>query len=722
MKVNRIHIILCLLGLSLPIMASNISGNTEFLKRNYEGAIEEYKKTINATDSTDSKDKSVAFAKFRVGECYSNLNNPEEAVNYLNEAIISGYQHADAYLIYGKNLQKLGKYKLAKAAFEEVERLQPTNPLVKNLKASCDFAVRFSSQNPISPEEYIKGVNTADMEYGIGFYKSGIIYATTSKDKDEYRSQMFFTDSSDEFSSSRSVDNMIKSGKKPNMGTFAIDTLNSIMYYTKCINNENNDCFIYYSVFKKDKWKNKGVLPIGDRHTDAAHPALSENGKRLYFTSNRSGGYGGSDIWYIEKKQNGKWDYKPINAGAVVNTAGNEAFPYVVGNTLIFASDGGVGFGGYDLYSAVIDGKSISGVQNLYRPINSSYDDINIIVSEKNDEAFLISNRKTDTQDDIYRFKGIFSATMISGHVYDKKTGEPLSGAQVILNGMGKSQTVQTNEEGYYYAFVEAGDFYKLIASSMGYLSDIAMTKTEKTSIGSFPVEQDFYLSQAAMSISGRVYDMETNEPFINEDVMLYQDGKVVQQTKTDITGRYTFTDLENGKEYQVKVNKPNFLSISSKPFRYSENDSNNSQFDLASIPSAGNAYSSEDKRYNKEGAVVGWGKEIFLYDIYYNFDSAKLLPESKHALDKIILLLQSNPTLKLEFGSHTDSRGTHEYNDKLSDERAKSVVDYLVEAGIDRTRLTWRGYGKRHPLIAKPATEGEHRMNRRTSFKIVEN
>ena len=563
MKVNRIHIILCLLGLSLPIMASNISGNTEFLKRNYEGAIEEYKKTINATDSTDSKDKSVAFAKFRVGECYSNLNNPEEAVNYLNEAIISGYQHADAYLIYGKNLQKLGKYKLAKAAFEEVERLQPTNPLVKNLKASCDFAVRFSSQNPISPEEYIKGVNTADMEYGIGFYKSGIIYATTSKDKDEYRSQMFFTDSSDEFSSSRSVDNMIKSGKKPNMGTFAIDTLNSIMYYTKCINNENNDCFIYYSVFKKDKWKNKGVLPIGDRHTDAAHPALSENGKRLYFTSNRSGGYGGSDIWYIEKKQNGKWDYKPINAGAVVNTAGNEAFPYVVGNTLIFASDGGVGFGGYDLYSAVIDGKSISGVQNLYRPINSSYDDINIIVSEKNDEAFLISNRKTDTQDDIYRFKGIFSATMISGHVYDKKTEEPLSGAQVILNGMGKSQTVQTNEEGYYYAFVEAGDFYKLIASSMGYLSDIAMTKTEKTSIGSFPVEQDFYLSQAAMSISGRVYDMETNEPFINEDVMLYQDGKVVQQTKTDITGRYTFTDLENGKEYQVKVNKPNFLSIS---------------------------------------------------------------------------------------------------------------------------------------------------------------
>ena len=720
MKLNRISIIFCLLGLTMPSFGSNITGNAEFLKRNYEGAIKEYQETLNNADSI--KNDKEAFALYRIGECYSNLNNPEEAVNYLNDAIISGYQKADAYLIYGKNLQKLGKYKLAKAAFEEVERLQPANPLVKNLKASCDFAMLYSSQNPISPEEYINGINTSDIEYGIGFYKSGIIYATSTKSKDEYRSQMYFSDSSDEYTTSRSVDNMVKTGSKPNIGTFAVDTLNNIMYYTKCINNENNDCFIYYSVFKKDKWVNKGLLPIGDRHTDAAHPALSANGKRLYFTSNRAGGYGGSDIWYIEKKQNGKWDYTPINAGAVVNTAGNEAFPYVVGNTLIFASDGGVGFGGYDLYSAIIDGKSISGVQNLYRPINSSFDDINIIVSEKNDEAFLISNRKTDTKDDIYRFKGIFSATMISGHVYDKKSGEPLSGAQIILNGMGKSQTVQTNEEGYYYAFVEAGDFYKLIASSMGYLSDIAMAKTQKTSIGSFPVEQDFYLSQAAMSISGRVYDMETNEPFINEDVMLLQDGNVVQQTKTDITGRYTFTDLENGKQYQVKVNKPNFLSISSKPFRYSENDSNNSQFDLASIPSNVNAYSSSDKRYNKEGAVVGWGREIFLYDIYYNFDSAKLLPDSKAALDRIILLLQSNPTLKLEFGSHTDSRGTHEYNDKLSEERAKSVVNYLVNAGINRTRLSWKGYGKRHPLIAKPVTEGEHRMNRRTSFKIVEN
>lgn len=701
---------------SLSAWAGNTTGDTQFLKHNYAGAIKEYQKSIGKGDSAQNCSDKAAYAKFKIGECYSNLNQPNEAVQYINDAIIGGYQEAEAYLVYGKNLQKLGNYKLAKAAFEEYERLQPTDPRCKNLKLSCDFALRHSSQNPISPEVRLNGISTSNMEYGIGYYKSGIIYASTYSDKKGIKSTMYYSDANDNYQTAKTIDNMVKM-RKPNMGTFAIDTVNNIMYYSRCINNENNDCYIYYSEYRKNKWKNKGLLNIGDRYTDAAHPALSADGKRLYFTSNREGGMGGSDIWYIEKKQNGKWDLaNPINAGAVVNTAGNEAFPYVVENTLVFASDGHVGFGGYDLYSAQIDGASISDVRNLYRPINSSYDDINLIVSKVKDEAFLVSSRNVETNDDIYNFKGVFSSMMVSGHVYDKKTQLPLSEAQVIINGMGHSQTVQTDENGYYYAFVEAGDFYKLLVSSKGYLSDIAMIKTEKTMIGSFPAEQDFYLSQTAMSISGRVYDMETNEPFINEDVMLLSDGEVIQQTKTDITGRYTFTDLENGKEYQVKVNKPNFLSISSKPFVYNEQGAGNTQFDLASIASE----TSSNAEASANGATNG-KREVQLHDIYYNFDSAKLSSSSKASLDRIVMLLESNPNLKLEFGSHTDARGTIEYNDELSWQRAKSVVDYLVQAGIAKDRLTWKGYGKRYPIIKNAVTEGEHRLNRRTTFTITD-
>ena len=714
---------------SIATWAGNVAGDTQFFKHNYTGAIKEYQQSIGKKDSAQNCSEKAAYAKFKIGECYSYLNQPGEAVQFINDAIIGGYQEAEAYLVYGKNLQKLGKYKLAKAAFEEFERLCPTDPRSKNLKLSCDFALRHDAQNPIAPEKRLDGISTSNMEYGIGYYKTGIIYASTYSDKKGIKSTMYYSDANDNYQTAKTIENMVKM-RKPNMGTFAIDTLNNILYYSRCVNNETNDCYIYYSEFRGNKWKNKGMLNIGDRYTDAAHPALSADGKRMYFTSNREGGMGGSDIWYIQKKQNGKWDLaNPINAGAVVNTAGNEAFPYVVENTLVFASDGHVGFGGYDLYSAQINGASISDVRNLYRPINSSYDDINLIVSKVKDEAFLVSSRNVETNDDIYNFKGVFSSMMVSGYVYDKKTQEPLSEAQIIINGMGHSQTVQTDENGYYYAFVEAGDFYKLLASSKGYLSDIAMIKTEKTIIGSFPAEQDFYLSQAAMSISGRVYDMETNEPFINEDVMLLADGEVIQQTKTDITGRYTFTDLENGKEYQVKVNKPNFLSISSKPFVYNDQSAGNAQFDLASIASdvAGSTMGSGSNNGSNgnqaNGATNGTNgrREVQLHDIYYNFDSAKLSSSSKASLDRIVMLLESNPTLKLEFGSHTDSRGTDEYNDELSWQRAKSVVDYLVQAGIAKDRLTWRGYGKRYPIIKNAVTEGEHRLNRRTTFIITD-
>ena len=116
-----------------------------------------------------------------------------------------------------------------------------------------------------------------------------------------------------------------------------------------------------------------------------------------------------------------------------------------------------------------------------------------------------------------------------------------------------------------------------------------------------------------------------------------------------------------------------------------------------------------------------GSKREIQLHDIYYNFDSAKLSSASKVSLDRIVMLLESNPTLKLEFASHTDSRGTYEYNDELSWQRAKSVVDYLVGAGISKNRLTWKGYGKRYPIVKKAVTEGEHRLNRRTTFTITD-
>jgi outer membrane protein OmpA-like peptidoglycan-associated protein len=135
-------------------------------------------------------------------------------------------------------------------------------------------------------------------------------------------------------------------------------------------------------------------------------------------------------------------------------------------------------------------------------------------------------------------------------------------------------------------------------------------------------------------------------------------------------------------------------------------------------------AWFSEDNCESKATYLAPAQVKRDFYWVYFlfEFDKSELLPQSKADMDRLVREMQKFPEARFEVSGYADERGSNEYNDKLSEQRAKSVVDYLVNAGIDRTRLSWRGYGKRYPLISNPATEGEHRVNRRTSFKIVEN
>jgi outer membrane protein OmpA-like peptidoglycan-associated protein len=114
----------------------------------------------------------------------------------------------------------------------------------------------------------------------------------------------------------------------------------------------------------------------------------------------------------------------------------------------------------------------------------------------------------------------------------------------------------------------------------------------------------------------------------------------------------------------------------------------------------------------------------IVIPNIYYDYDKATLRPESKLVLDSILIFFKENPDLTVELGSHTDSRGSDEYNNKLSQARAQSAVDYLVEKGIPNDRLVAKGYGKTMLLnnctTGAPCSEEEHQKNRRTTFRIV--
>lgn len=105
-----------------------------------------------------------------------------------------------------------------------------------------------------------------------------------------------------------------------------------------------------------------------------------------------------------------------------------------------------------------------------------------------------------------------------------------------------------------------------------------------------------------------------------------------------------------------------------------------------------------EDQDYGIDFVLAAVYKPQVVENIFYDFDKATLRPESKTALDEMAQMLRDNPGVTIEMGSHTDRVGTEEYNERLSERRAKSVVDYLIEAGISPERLTWKGYGETVP------------------------
>jgi outer membrane protein OmpA-like peptidoglycan-associated protein len=164
-------------------------------------------------------------------------------------------------------------------------------------------------------------------------------------------------------------------------------------------------------------------------------------------------------------------------------------------------------------------------------------------------------------------------------------------------------------------------------------------------------------------------------------------------------TGKY-LVSLPAGKNYGIAVKKESYLF-------HSEN------FDIP----ATSAFQEVTKDVELKGIVVG--NKIILKNIFFDFDKATLRPESTNELQRLTKLLVDVPTLKIEISGHTDSKGANDYNLKLSDNRSKSVVEYLISAGISADRLTYKGYGEDQP-ISTNETENGRQLNRRTEFKIL--
>jgi outer membrane protein OmpA-like peptidoglycan-associated protein/tetratricopeptide (TPR) repeat protein len=523
-------------------------------------------------------------------------------------------------------------------------------------------------------------------------------------------------------------------------------------------------------------WGDVKEVPFNSDEYNTAHPSISPDGTKLYFASDMPGGFGGMDI-YVSEKDGEKWG-PPMNLGPKINTEGHEIFPFMSEQArLYYSSDSHVGLGGLDLYYIQAqDNNEWGEPTNLGYPINSKYDDFGIAIKEDGKFGYFTSDRPGGAgRDDIYSFRKL--AVPATLYVFDKSTKKPIENAEVTDSCTGVKY--RTNKEGLVNFDMRMETDCIFSASKETYLSN----SVEGSSKGTDKVMVEIPLSQEyKFALEGVVYNSATGLPLEGAKVLLTNDcdKKIPDTLTTDATGRFKFP-LDRDCCYKITGMKKDFFTNSddslctrglmkdstlisslnlqptivqppsgptdptSPPVVYTPNPKNlgpskyNEKTGLYEAK-GGKPYTGKTKDgYVVENGVVtklpdgnfpvgpkqpDAGAIAYLLNIYYDFDQSYLRDEATPELDKLFKLLNDNPTYIIEIGSHTDSRGSNTYNNRLSQRRAESVVRWLIKKGIDKERLVGMGYGETMNVNNckndVPCSEEEHQMNRRTEFKIL--
>ncbi|PZD77140.1 OmpA family protein [Mesonia sp. K7] len=268
------------------------------------------------------------------------------------------------------------------------------------------------------------------------------------------------------------------------------------IYFTKNLLNDKdrlinkqgvNNFHMYRGVIKDEKLQNVKELDFSSYEYSVGHPAISSNGKWLFFASDMPGGLGESDIYMVKVFPDGTYN-TPENIGKQINTEGKEMFPFVIKDKLYFASNGHYGYGGLDIYVSTIDtvNMKFSIPKNLGKPINSNRDDFSFVIDSTTSYGYIASNRKgpaTKGDDDIFYFRKSkpICNQMITGTVIDSITTMPIRAVRIAAHDEFDDAIaeVQTKEDGTYIIELPCDKTYTLRASKQGYTEDSAEVVTQ---------------------------------------------------------------------------------------------------------------------------------------------------------------------------------------------------------------------------------------------------
>lgn len=498
----------------------------------------------------------------------------------------------------------------------------------------CDFAINLVN-NPVTfePKSLSKNINTSNSQYWPSLSIDGntIIYSTMLIDSTQRTISGSYAHQEDFYISNKINDEWVKG--KPmgppintpgNEGALKLSADGNTIVFTACNRPDGyGRCDIYFAYKTRNGWSNAdNAGPSINSKYSEKQPCLSADGKTLYFSSDRKGGFGEMDIWYSEINERGLWS-NPINMDSIINTKYSEESPFIHpdNRTFYFSSNGHWGLGMHDIfYSHKNDSNEWSKPENIGYPINTYRDEIGLFIDNTGTNAYFSSNYNNSSLN-IYKFTmpekaRPLAVSYLSGIIYDQETNSPLEARIELLNTTTGKIIMDVDSDkktGGFLICLPGGSNYALNASCEGYLFK---------------------------SVHFNLSEMDTHANTYKKDISLQR----------------------------VKINE-----------------------------------------------------SIVLKTIFFPSNSFDLMPESTAGLIKIEEFIKKNPNLIFEIGGHTDKSGIPEYNLTLSEKRAKTVYDYLINKGINSNSISFKGYGETQPISEKN-TNIDRALNRRTELKIVDN
>ncbi len=768
-----------------------------FLQRQADGAMQklDYITAISLYQQVLEKDEQNADALTNIAECYRKINDKENAeIWYAKVVRLPGAKPVHK-LYYGMMLQANGKCNAAKAWFNQYTKEAPDDARGQYQARACEIEEELKNKNKglyvISPMPFNSNLD----DFSPLVFGNKIVFASDRTQPGPLKRTSMWT--GNPFAELYAVP-FTKRGDQPggfsygepakfsrdintkfHEAAMAASADAKTVYFTRNSftdgsTGKSDEGLVKLKIYMAQAdgqggWQQETEAPFNSNEYSVAHPSLSTDGKQLYFASNMPGGYGGMDL-YVAEISDGHWG-PPVNLGPVVNTEGNEIFPYIdPNNRLYFASNGHIGLGGLDIYYTTRASKGLDQWNlpvNLGAPVNSNSDDFGITFGGDLSWGFFSSDRDGGVgRDDIYGFQK--SAAPVEVFVCDTNTKLPVSGATVTNNTTGLTMT--TGPDGriaFDMRFAECADF---AVDKKNYEPVLKTGCTDKANTGAITRIEIPLLKQANFAVQGIVFDMTDGWPAEGVRVTLTNDcGKpLAEPAVTGADGRYKFK-LDKECCYTLKATKDGFIAGTSannctrgltknttlkvnlnvQPYLdnegfivrageetgptfnpetglYENPDGSPANFDIGGGLVVKNGLLLDNGTPMAPSGKDTWkrGSEGFLVHLYYDFNQPTVSEESRPELEKLLRTLQENPELLVEISSHTDARGSDDYNLDLSQRRADAVVNWLVGHGISRERLTGRGYGETKPVNrctnGVSCSETEHQLNRRTEFRII--